>query len=214
MRKIIIYLFLLIGVIACDTKQDVIDTGISSPYFDGNMMEYLRSDSYNWELTVKMIERAGLADLFEGRVDTLPEITFFGPKSYSILRFLLDSQYDDPSQGVFTSVEDIPVAKCREFILKYVVKGKHLKASIGYRNMDYIISDPKQDGGTVFECLGGNKVRAYLEGSSYAGVAGAGAVKLMLHSLQEGKVPMATPDIQPLNGVVHALNYGHKLGKI
>ena len=74
--------------------------------------------------------------------------------SYSILRFLLDSQYDDPSQGVFTSVEDIPVAKCREFILKYVVKGKHLKASIGYRNMDYIISDPKQDGGTVFECLG------------------------------------------------------------
>lgn len=27
-------------------------------------------------------------------------------------------------------------------------------------------------------------------------------------------VPLATPNIQPLNGVVHALNYNYVLGKI
>nr|WP_288215268.1 hypothetical protein [uncultured Butyricimonas sp.] len=80
MKKIAIIIFVLAGFAACDTRQDVIDTGISSPYFEGNMMEYLRSDAYNWELTVQMIERAGLTDLFEGRVDSLSEITFLLPR--------------------------------------------------------------------------------------------------------------------------------------
>ena len=101
MKKIAIIIFVLAGFAACDTRQDVIDTGISSPYFEGNMMEYLRSDAYNWELTVQMIERAGLTDLFEGRVDSLSEITFFAPKSYSVLRFLLDSRHKDQSEGIF-----------------------------------------------------------------------------------------------------------------
>ena len=214
MKKIVIIIFVLVGFAACDTQQDVIDTGISSPYFEGNMMEYLRSDAYNWELTVQMIERAGLTDLFEGRVDSLPEITFFAPKSYSVLRFLLDSRHKDQSEGIFVTVNDVPVERCREIILKYVVKGKHLKETIGFRNMDYVISDPKQNGGTDFKCLGGNVVRAYLERTPYGGVPDAGAVVMMLHSLREGKVPMATLDIQPTNGVVHALNYGHELGKI
>ena len=161
-----------------------------------------------------MIERAGLTDLFEGRVDSLSENTFFAPKSYSVLRFLLDSRHKDQSEGIFVTVNDIPVERCREIILKYVVKGKHLKETIGFRNMDYVISDPKQNGGTDFKCLGGNVVRAYLEKTPYGGVPDAGAVIMMLHSLREGKVPMATPDIQPTNGVVHALNYGHELGKI
>lgn len=47
MKRIAIIIFVLAGFAACDTQQDVIDTGISSPYFEGNMMEYLRSDAYN-----------------------------------------------------------------------------------------------------------------------------------------------------------------------
>ena len=38
----------------------------------------MRGDTYNWELTVQMIEHAGLTDLFEGKVDTMPVITFWG----------------------------------------------------------------------------------------------------------------------------------------
>src|SRR5690554_4504057 len=86
----------LLAMYSC-TKQDIIDTGVSSPYFEGNIMQYLRSDDYNWKLTVELIERAGLTTLFEGNDPQYPEITFFGFKSYSVLRFLYDSQHKNQS---------------------------------------------------------------------------------------------------------------------
>ncbi len=215
MKNFLIFLLIISVFTSCDTDQVVIDTGKANPNFPGNMMEYLRSDKYNWELTVQMIEHAGLTDLFEGKVDSLPMITFWGPKSHSILRFMLDSQHKDPSNGVFLSVSDIPVEMCRDFILKHVVKGKYIKDEIAFRNKEYYIAAPEQDGGTDFTCLGGNMVRAYLEKSAYAGVPDAGPVIMKLFSLDlQREVPMATPDIQPYNGVVHALYYGYEFGAI
>ena len=32
----------------------------ASPYYDGTIMEYLRSNSEQWGYTVQMIERAGI----------------------------------------------------------------------------------------------------------------------------------------------------------
>ena len=66
MKKILIGLSMCIVCFACTTKQDVIDGGVSSPYYDGTIMEYLRSNTEQWGYTVQMIERAGLTDLFEG----------------------------------------------------------------------------------------------------------------------------------------------------
>lgn len=199
---------------ACDTKQHVIDTGVSNPYFDGTIMDYLRSNDRNWDLTVEMIEHAGLTDLFEGQVDTCREITFWAPPAYSILRFMLESQEAAEPGKVYLKVEDIPADLCRTYLLRHVVNKKYLKDDIAYINKDYFINEEKQDGGTDLTCLGGNKVRAYLQGSSWAGVADAGAVTLHLYSFEHGDVPVASPDIQPRNGVVHALHYGYAFGKI
>ena len=55
---------------------------------------------------------------------------------------------------------------------------------------------------------------AYREGSDYGGVPDAGSVSLKCWSFKWGKIPMASPDIQPTNGVVHALNYSYRLGHI
>lgn len=67
MKKIWLLWGIITLVWACDTEQKVIDTGVSNPYFDGTIMDYLRSNNKNWDLTVEMIEHAGLTDLFEGR---------------------------------------------------------------------------------------------------------------------------------------------------
>lgn len=67
MRTIILILC-CVGILSACTQQDVINSGVSSPYHDCNMMDYMRGDTYNWELTVQMIEHAGLTDLFEGKV--------------------------------------------------------------------------------------------------------------------------------------------------
>lgn len=200
---------------SCTTKQIIIDTGTTNPLYDGSIMKYLRADNYNWELTVEMIERAGLTDLFEGQVDTLPQITFWGPTSLTIFRFLMDTQNKTGYPGPYYKVADIPVATCREYILKHVTKGKYLKEGIGYRNLDYDISSPDQNGGTVFKTIYGNSVRAFLTVSSYGGVSGAGPTELNLFSITAHRIiPMATPDIQPTNGVIHALNYGYEFPDI
>lgn len=198
---------LLWGMSACDTKQEVIYSGISSPYHDGTIMDYLRGDDYNWKLTVELIERARLTDLFEGRVDTCKEITFWGFPSYSVKRHLLDNG--------LKSVEEISVEESRRLVLAHVVKGKFLKADFDFRDKDYYIYDPLQTGGTDLVSLGGNRLRAYRETSTYGGVAGAGPITLYLYSFtKEEQVPIASPDIQPTNGVVHALNYNYILGRI
>ena len=208
MRTIIgICVCVLMTLTGCDTKQNWIDTGVSSPYHDCSIMEYLRGDAYNWELTVEMIERADLTDLFEGQVDTLPEITFFGIPSYSILRYLWDNGME--------SVSELTPAFCRETILNHVVKGKYLKADIAYRNPNYLITDQQQDGGTELITLGGRQLKAYVDKSEYGGVPDAGAETMYLYSFSAyTQVPLASPDIQPLNGVVHALNYNFVLGRI
>lgn len=205
-------LFILLSVITvffigCDTKQNWIDTGVSSPYHDCSMMDYLRGDKYNWELTVEMIERAELIDLFEGKVDSLPEITFLAIPSYSILRYLWDNNLE--------SVAELAPEFCRETILNHVVEGKFLKADIAYRNPKYQITDPLQDGGTTLVTLGGRQLKAYVDKSDYGGVPNVGAETMFLYSFSaQIQVPLASPDIQPLNGVVHALNYNFILGRI
>lgn len=74
-----VYFLILAGLSACDTKQDWFDSGISSPYHDCSIMEYLQKDTANWKLTVELIERAELTQLFEGKDPNYKEITFFAP---------------------------------------------------------------------------------------------------------------------------------------
>ncbi|MCB6972105.1 MULTISPECIES: hypothetical protein [Butyricimonas] len=204
----VLVIFLWVGMLtSCDTKQDVWDTGVCSPYHDCSMMEYLRGDSYNWKLTVALIERAGLEDLFEGRVDTLPEITFWGIPSYSVQRYLFDNKFE--------SVEDIDKETARELVLKHVVKGKVLQEDVAVRDENYYIYEPEQTGGTDLYTLTGSYLRVYLEIDDYMYVPEGGAAHMYLYSFTaRTMVPLSSPNIQPLNGVVHALNYNYVLGKI
>lgn len=197
-------LFLLTG---CDTQQDWIDTGVCSPYHNCSVMEYLRGDRYNWELTVEMIERAGLTALFEGDDPDYEEITFFAIPSYSILRYLWDNDME--------SVNELTPEFCRQTVLNHVVKGKYLKSDIAYRNPKYLIMHNEQNGGTTLLSEGGRRLKAYVDKSDYAGVPDIGPETMYLYSFSvNDMVPLATPDIQPLNGVVHALNYNFLLGNI
>lgn len=101
----------------------------------------------------------------------------------------------------------------------HVTKGKHLKDSFAFRDINYEINDPKQTGVKEYPTLGKNILKPYREKTAYADIPDMGAVILYLFSMTynygEGtKVPMASPDIQPVNGVVHALNYNYRLGEI
>lgn len=204
----ILALVALVFCFAC-TKQKVIDTGTSKAQFDGTVMQYLRADDYNWKLTVQMIERAGITDLFEGRVDSVKALTFLAPTHYSILRYMLDHNVD--------TITRLTPEFCRETILKHVVKGKILKKDIPFRNKQYYIYDPAQpaSGYKTMPTLGGRNIRAYLETTPYGLSPEGGPIVMFLYSMSQGLVvPLASPDIQPTNGVVHALNYNYLLNNL
>ena len=156
---------MIVSSFSC-TTQDWYDSGVSSPYHDCSIMEYLRKDSYNWELTVKLIERAKLTDMFEGKDPNYKEITFFAPPSYSILRYLWDNDME--------SVEEISIEECKSIVLRHVLDKKYLKNDFAYRNVDYTIDDELQDGGTNITTMGGNKLRIYRDKSAYGGVPDVG----------------------------------------
>lgn len=207
MRKIIYVIGTILVLFGCDTKQDWYDGGISSPYHDCNILEYMRSDEYNYKLTVEMIERAGLIDLFEGKVDTLPQITFLAPMSNTVLVYLLDRD--------MKQVNEMKPEDCRTILLKHVLKGKLLKGDFAYRNPAYLIDNLKQDGGTKVSTVGGNQLIIYRDKSEWGGVPDVGPEIMYIYSKSADiMVPLASPDIQPLNGVVHALNYNYVLGNI
>ena len=207
--KRIIYLLLAISFVACETKENFIDTGISDGTFEGSMYAYMQQDSYNWDSTLLVINRAGLDDLFKGDDPDYPQITFWGPTSYSIIRYMLQHSPQ------YNSVSEIPIDECREMILDHVVEGRYMKADIAFRNPDYLIHDDEQDGGTEFTCLGENEIIAYKEQEAYGGVDNAGPIVLYLYSFTKfTQVPLASPDIQTDNGVVHSLNYNYTFGNI
>ncbi len=204
--NILVYFSIVISLVSC-TAQNWYDSGVSSPYHDCSIMEYLRGDSYNWELTVKLIERAGLTDMFEGKDPNYKEITFFFFSSYSILRYLWDNDME--------SVDEMSAEDCKTIVLKHVLNKKYLKADFAYQNVDYTIDDELQDGGTDVVTLGGSHLRIYRDKSAYGGVPDAGPETMYIYSFTKATmVPLATPDIQPLNGVVHALNYNYGLGRL
>ena len=65
MRKILFILVVAGVFMACGTKYDYIDTGVCGEEFRGNMYEYLQSNHYDWDSIVKIIDRAGLREMFE-----------------------------------------------------------------------------------------------------------------------------------------------------
>lgn len=85
MRKMLFILVVAGVFMACGTKYDYIDTGVCEEEFQGNMYEYLQSNHYDWDSIVKIIDRAGLREMFEKE-----DFTFLGPTNITIRKFVWD----------------------------------------------------------------------------------------------------------------------------
>ena len=50
------------------TKDNYIDTGISNGRYHGNLMQYMGSNSYDWDSSILLVRHAGddIVRLFEG----------------------------------------------------------------------------------------------------------------------------------------------------
>lgn len=203
MKTYIVGVLMICGLlVACEPVDRGVDTGISNGKHDCSMYDYFLKDSKNWSLLVEMINHAGLQSLFKGTDPQYPEITFWGPTNMSIQRYLWENN--------MKSVADMDASFCAKVIMMHVVKGVRMKESFNFRIPD---ESGKIVGASELTTEGNVNLWVYQEQEEYGGVADAGATHLFLYSRNtERHLPLGSPDIKPLNGVVHSLNYNYTLG--
>lgn len=180
------------------------DTGLVNGRFHGTMYEYLNSNHYDWDSTLVLIEMAGLRDLFDGKDANFKEITFLGPTNHSIRRWMREKR------SIHSTLES---EKCRELILRHVIKGKYMRDDIpeGQQTDAQGIGE----GGHVYTSEGGARLWLYTFRDEYQGVAGTGSLNIYLYAIDKKvNIDIASSDIEPDNGVVHSLSYAYTLEEL
>lgn len=195
----------LITMISCQTKWNYLDTGLVNRRFDGNMYAYFHSNRYDWDSTLILIEKAGLADLFKGNDPEYKEITFLGPTNHSIRRWMINNR--------IASLRTLEDERCRAIILRHVIKGKHMRDDIPEGEQKNL--QEMGEGGKIYTTEGEARLWIFTFKDEYNGVAGTGSKNIYLYSLDK-KVNMeiASSNIEPDNGVVHSLSYAYTLEEL
>ena len=195
------YLSILCFALFCFACEDnYIDTGISNGKHDCSMYDYLCLDSYNWDSTRLIIDRAELKYMFDGTKTEFADITFFGPTNHSIRSWMIANNYG--------CVSDIPVNICKEYMEKYIYKDKKMMRT------DFLFEvKGTSDGGSKIVKLDGNEIRVFRRSTDWGSIADGGAEELYVQSYAYGTtIRIASVDIETLTGVVHSLSYTHIFG--
>lgn len=224
MKRLIILAAAIFCIFSCDTKFDTIDTGVANGRFNGNMYDYLASDSYNWDSIRLMIDKAGLTDLFKGTRAGYEKITFFGPTNHSIRRWMIDNHPDninlwrDKDGNKHLTIADLTIEQCHDFVMRHVLKGKTMREEFPYGKLTY--DDwgylTNVNGGGEFTAELGNKVWICCAQIAYKDIVEAGPKVLKIRPVTNygygAMIEVASADIEPDNGVVHALQYSYTFG--
>lgn len=198
--KYIIAAILFCSVLACETDYNLIDTGKVNGKMDMNMWDYFKTNSYDWDSTALMIEKAELVDIFQGKNKDFKEITFLGPTNHSIRRYLYRNNLE--------RVADMSKEECRKIILSSIIKKKLLREDIPFGKAS---ADPMNlvgKGGLKVKGAAGNEIWLYTFKQPYNNIPEIGPVRIFLISLETAKkLKVASSNIETHNGVVHSLTY-------
>lgn len=196
-------------------KEYFIDGGPSKAQFDGTVLQYLESNP-KFDSVAQIVKLAGLEDVFNNE-----DITFFAPTDEVIRRTIgqvnsdvvnlrngLNQQLFDLRLDTVKTLSDIPSGIWKKYLLRYVFKGKFVLKD--YPQLDFLLK-PLYPGGFY---TGYNKDLSNIGVvfNSANGVAYTGYRQLSVSYIPDPANPdifiaaaVASSDIQPKNGVVHAL---------
>jgi len=207
-------LFLTLTISSCK-KEYFIDGGPSKAEYDGTILQYLESHP-KFDTVAQIVKLAGLEDVFNNE-----EITFFAPTDEVIRRTIglvntdlpflqggLNQQLFSLRKDTIRVLADVPSAIWRKYLMRYMFKGKNVLKD--YPQLDFLLK-PLYPGGFY---------RGYNQDLSNIGVvynsannvAYTGYRQLSISYIPDPANPqnfiaaaVASSDMQPKNGVVHAL---------
>jgi hypothetical protein len=215
-----IALLILIGftvITSCKRDEYFLDTGTINPNFDGTVLAYLKSKPAYFDTLTRVINIAGMNDVFEKE-----QITFFAPTSSTIYKSIkaLNEDLKRNGRDTVSKLEQIKPETWKETLSMYIFKGiNRLK---DYQQLDTIAFAAFP--GQGYSSYGGRTMNIGVifndavtarnaDGSPKTFVKYAGYRQLYLSYIPDFSnptlnllnIPVASSDIAPTNGIVHVL---------
>lgn len=209
-RTILIVACAVLLAVGCQKKDHFNDTGKHEPNFQGSVLSYLKSKPQYFDSIVKIIRLAGMEQVFETEA-----ITFFAPADSSVnntIRFLNIILRNQGKKEV-TNLVQIKPEVWREQLSRYLFKGK--KSMNDYPQIDpgNLSAFP----GQVYSSYDGGIMNVGVIYNDAGGVRYAGYRQLTISYIPSASTPLdyrswfpatvASVNIAPTNGYVHALRY-------
>ncbi len=210
-------LFVLMAMIlgsGCKKYEHYIDTGVNNAKFDGNILQYLQSKPLYFDTLTQVIKLAGMEDVFKNE-----NITFFAAADPSIDASIrsLNTYLSLTGKDSVKTLSDIKPKAWKEILSMYIFKGTNRLKD--YRQVDTLALDtysgqgylsynekPLNIGVIFNDAVNGTTRVKY-----------AGYRQLMISyipDLSKPKsnwinAPVSSSDINPTNGIVHALQFSN-----
>ena len=214
-KSLMLCSFLVTILISSCSKDYFVDGGPSKAQFDGTVLQYLESNP-KFDSVAQIVKLAGLEDVFNNE-----DITFFAPTDEVLrrtiglvntdIRFLqdgLNQQLFNLRKDTIRTLADVPPNIWRKYLLRYVFKGKNVLKD--YPQLDFLLK-PLYPGG-FYRGYNQDLANIGVVYNKANGVAYTGYRQLSYSYIPDAANPdryiaaaVASSDIQPKNGVVHAL---------
>ncbi|WP_343307734.1 fasciclin domain-containing protein [Chitinophaga niabensis] len=205
--------FLCFVMLTQSCKKDYyVDGGKANPYYNGTIYDYLSEKKLYFDTIKQIVDLAGLKDMM-----TSDTITFFAPTDEVIrvaMNSLNASRYANMKDSV--KMSDLGPEVWRKFLSMYIMKGKRVAGTFPRVNPENISAFP----GINYIMLDGYILNIGLDYTSYNGVEAVGPRILTVTDItfdptnfrNNPRVRVVSSDIQPKNGVIHALSISHAFG--
>lgn len=219
-------LLVLLVFTACNKDKYFYDTGVHKAEYDGSILSYLKSKPVYFDSLVRVINLAGMNDIYEKE-----NLTFFAPPSAlvhkSVMR--LNQYLKFNGRDTVSQLDQIKPAVWRQMLALYTFKGANRLKDYQQIDTTSILAFPGQ-GYIGYGNLNENLNRTMNIGVVFndaAGVKYAGYRQVVLSYITDLSQPtrylnyaqVASSDIAPNNGIIHALNilgietYREKVGE-
>lgn len=209
LKKIIPVLLLAIGLFsACKKEKYFFDTGVSTPNYNGTILEYLVAKPAYFDTLVRVIKIAGMEDVFQKE-----NITFFAPPSSSIYKSVRRLNIYLRAQGrdTVSKLEQIKPEIWKETLSMYVFQGSSRLKDYPQLDTLALIAYP----GQAYFSYGKRTMNIGVIHNDAGGIKYAGYRQLYLSFIPDFSkplerlvnIPVASSDVAPTNGVVHVLRF-------
>lgn len=206
---VILTAILSITMVNCQNDSYLQDGGVHNPYYNGTVMDYLEKfpDPNYFTDLITVIKYAGLDSVLRN-----DSVTFFAPTDWSIrtsINALSRRLYMYSGQDSIKDLRQVRPSVWRDFLSMYIIPGKFRLKDIPQLDTANVKAYP----GQAYYSYGGRPMNMGVVYYDVNGVKYAGSRQILFSYVNDFTTMdminayVATSDIQPVNGVLHVINF-------